>query len=246
MEHVGKFQSYLRRQAGDENSLPLTLRELNDSWHIRLVLKPRTDPDETFDSSAVAFYFTGGQDDINNMFVTLDNYFNDCYTNPEPGLSFREPLKVQYSFNQNVRVTFPASEMTVATVFTDPTHHISVAFHAAGPPWGDRHITATLDFLEQELHVTFSGNLYPLRRSFDQAHIGGNYGETDDSGRREYFRLPEPALLDDEAALARIEEAMTSVVKHTLVRCIVRTAPNAEGAGKELLLRLLGLPQLRF
>ena len=163
-----KFQSYLRRQAGDDNSLPLTLRELNDSWHIRLVLKPRNDPDETFDSSVVAFYFTGGQDDINNMFIILDNYFNDCYTNPEPGLSFREPLKVEYSLNQNVRVTLPESEMTVETVFAPPTYQVSVAFDAAGPPWGDRHITATLDFQEQELRLICSGNLCPFAVVFRQ------------------------------------------------------------------------------
>ena len=66
-----KFQAYLRRQAADENALPVTLHELNDSWHIRLVLKPRSDPDETFDSSVVAFYFVGGQDDINNMFINF-------------------------------------------------------------------------------------------------------------------------------------------------------------------------------
>ena len=64
-----KFQAYLRRQAADENALPVAMRELNDSWHIRLVLKPRTDPDDTFDSSVVASYFVGGQGDINNMFI---------------------------------------------------------------------------------------------------------------------------------------------------------------------------------
>ena len=214
--------------------------------HIRLVLKPRNDPDETFDSSAVAFYFTGGQDDINNMFIILDNYFNDCYTNPEPGLSFREPLKVEYSLNQNVRVTLPESEMTVETVFAPPTYQVSVAFDAAGPPWGDRHITATLDFQDQALRVTFSGNLYPLRRSFDNAHIGGNYGEADGAGRREYFRLPEPAELENDAELDRIVEAMTSVVHHTLVRCMVRTPPEEEGRGQDMLERLRLLPQLRF
>ena len=81
-----KFHAYIHRQAGGDDALPMTLRELNDSWHVRLVLKPRSDPDETFDSSVVAFYCTGDQDEVDNMLIILDNYSNDCATSPEPGL----------------------------------------------------------------------------------------------------------------------------------------------------------------
>ena len=96
------------------------------------------------------------------------------------------------------------------------------------------------------MHVIVSGNVCHLRRSFDVAHIGGNYGEPDEAGRREYFRLPESAQLDDKEARARIEQSMTNALQNTLVRCIVRTAPSDEGTGREVLERLQSVSQLRF
>ena len=36
---LDRFQSYLRRQAGREDSLPANLQELNESWHVCLVVK---------------------------------------------------------------------------------------------------------------------------------------------------------------------------------------------------------------
>ena len=71
--------------------------------------------------------------------------------------------------------------MTIQTNFATPERELSVSFCATGHHWGDRHITATLDFAESTLHVIFSGNVYPLRSSFDAAQVGGNYGQADDS-----------------------------------------------------------------
>ena len=92
--------------------------------------------------------------------------------------------KVIYSFNRNVMTTLKAADMDVSAVFNSHEVQPSVSFCAAAHPWGDRHITATLDFVENDLHVIYSGSLYPLQRSFDIAQLGGNYGKEDESGKK--------------------------------------------------------------
>ena len=151
---------------------------------MRLVLKPKADPDETFDSTVVAFYASGNQDDLDNLLNMLDNFFDDCYNHPDTGHEFRQPSQVSYFFNQNVHTTLKPEDMNVKTEFKSDGSELPVPFYAAGPPWGARQIAATLDFQENELHVIFSGNLYPLRRSFDTTQTGGNYAEPDEEGRK--------------------------------------------------------------
>ena len=242
---LDKFNAYLARQAAHDGDLPANLRDLDRDWNIRLALKPRNDPEETFDASVLAFFFAGAQPDIDNMINILDNFYADCYQNQDPAMPFRQPLEVRYFFNENITTTVAVETLTIQTAIADGGEQLPVQFFVAGPPWGDRHVNAILDFEDDALHLVFFGNIYPLRAKFDFAQIGGNHGEDTAAGRREYFRIPEVAALSSEGARTRIQEALTTVVQNTLIRCVVRTPPSDDG-DDHFLKRLRALPQLRF
>jgi len=243
---LDKFNAYLAQQAAHDGDLPANLRDLDRDWNIRLALKPRHDPEETFDASVLAFFFAGAQPDIDNMINILDNFYADCYQNQDPAMPFRQPLEVRYFFNENITMTVAAETLTIQTAIADDGEQLPVQFFVAGPPWGDRHVNAILDFEDDALHLVFFGNIYPLRAKFDLAQIGGNHGEDTAAGRREYFRIPEVAAFSSEGARTRIQEALTTVVQNTLIRCVVRTPPSDDGDGDHFLKRLRALPQLRF
>ena len=119
---------------------------------------------------------------------------------------------------------------------------VPLCFWVGAPIWSARHLTATLDFADNVLSIIFSGNLYPYRNSMREAGIGGDYGEPDEAGRREYFRELSSLNVADVRVQEQVRSALTSVIFNTLVRCDVRTAPMPDSAAFAFLTDLKGTP----
>ena len=128
----------------------------------------------------------------------------------------------------------------------EAAQELSIPFWTAAPPRAQRHVSVTFDFTDDKVDAIFAGNLYPLGSSMRDAGIGGDYGDADASGRREYFRVVSQRSIVEETGADEMETYVTSVVSNTLLRCVVRTAPPDDSQSAEFLERLKASPQLRF
>ena len=154
---------------------------------------------------------------------------------------------MEYFFSNGVESNIDVSTLDVETQFHASPDALPIAFWTAPPAWGNRHVTATLDFVSPTVvELAFMGNIYPLRRRFDDAGVPGSYGEEID-GHRPYFRVVQGKDVTKQADRDFLIASLTETIARTMVRFNLRTPP-AEGdeEGKLFITNLKQIPSLQF
>ena len=240
------FPDYLRRANLAEGVLPQTLRELDTNFNMRIVIKPRADPQQIFDATCVAFYVAGTEADAKNAINILDSFFVDRHAHPQPGEVFEQPFQVDYYMHSNAQFDLVATEMDTASVVHEPSAQLPIPFTAGGPPAGARHLLATIDCEDSSAQLLLHGNTWPFRNTLNSRQIPGDYGEEDADGRREYYRVLTVADTNDQATIRVLTDALQAGVGNTIIRVDARTKPTADTPSATFMQELLTIKQLQF
>ena len=75
----------------------------------------------------------------------------------------------------------------------------------------------SVECTEDKVGFVFYGNTYPLRHGFDDAEIGGGYGDEDENGTREYLRVLPMTSVSDETLLPRVRKATAETLAKLIV-----------------------------
>jgi hypothetical protein len=240
-DQVSSWNDFLKKTHDDDETVPASLRELQDQCGCKLVIADSTDPDAVgFVQWRTAWYVAGEDHSAIDNFLGL---LND-WLSYKQGQSAKElPFEVRLHPHLGIQTT--AADDFENWSVEEQAATLPLPFFAAQPVQGKRVVSLNLECEGDNVSVLISGNTWSYRSKLDALGVAGAYHEGATEKDKTYFRVMKNlhAMSDKGRLLDLLGKAC---FKNLALRVVVDKQPEAGSAAAALIAELEEMPQLHF
>ena len=243
------FNDFLGVSHTSESSLPNSVKELQRSAGIKLVLTDAKDPEGVgFVQWRAAFYVAGDTESkpLHNFLNLLDGFFKYKAEKMARKQSFEVHIFPHLDIElDNLMEGFEYEPYTI----NEPSRDIPMGIFDAQPVMGKRIITLHIEAeSEESVSCLIAGNTWMFRARLDSHGVPGAFHSEDSQvENRSYYRLLKNVNVAEEAGKQQIVDMLGSAVfKGLAMRAVLDKAPEADTHAAEFIQQLREFPQLHF
>lgn len=239
-DQVSSWNDFLKKAHADDESVPSSLRELQEKCGCRLLISDSSDPDEVgFVQWRSAWYVAGESHEcIDNMLALI----NDWLTYKKEQAAKEQPYEVRLYPHVGVQTNADEFENWCTE---EQAASLPLAFFEAQPIQGKRVVTLNLEADGDHVSVLISGNTWAFRSRLDALGVAGAYHEgASDKDKRYYRVLKNLHAITDKGKL--LDLLGTACFKNMALRVVVDKEPESGSAAAALIGELQEMPQLHF
>lgn len=251
------LNDFLREQHAVDEQFPSTMRELEQSAGIRLVITDRADPDDVgFIQWRVALYATN----LMNCLFLLDGWFSYKQKRQPPG---SQPMEVEVHRHTGAsmevsREDFMYKHLEIKEVASE----LPLKVFEAQPPAGKRITTLNLQVEGEEMeeesdtesnrfNLVVTGYIWPYRHQLDELGLGGGYLSADadvDGGSvsKSYCRVWKAIDASSQEDTAKFKKMVKEAFHNAALRVIVDSKLASSSSISAFLEELQQMPSLFF
>eukprot|EP00973_Karenia_brevis_P069817 9707026-Karenia_brevis.AAC.1 len=241
---IDDMNSLLREKHAQDDSIPASLRELQDKGGIKLVLTDRTDPDEVgYVPYRLAFYVAGGQNALSNVLYLLDELFVK-----KAARTAREtPFAVHLHPHSGVDIAHVWDDLEYgAYTMHDPAPELALGVFEAQPVAGKRIVKLHLQPESAEImSILVMGQIWNYRTRLDSHGVPGAWYGSEEN--RSYVRILKSIDVSEESQQQKVLDMLgDSVFKDLAIRAVVDSPPEEDSDVAMFIARLEKTNSLHF